>query len=378
MRLVALFASVALLAPVSCAGLGHAGGGTLPFKLAVIPFEVVVTAAPEASDEESTTFEPSFEPTEFIRSIRDSLATRFADAVVLPWPQNRSIEEFRRLPQEQQDDYWLKTCAEVDADLVLECDVKVPRRACYARNGKFWLNLPVFLIGGPLCYFVEDTTFTPEGEARLGAVLHQIRPIRSGRATLANGFAEVARCDVKFDGVSLDFLDRAQVGNYFASLLVPPGLLARGNERVCRRFAAEVSHGLASGLSREIDASSSSILKTESLADFFLKPDVEAVASGGEVRVHGEVAIRSASAADMREYVIVYGDRSVTGTLADPEPDALLSTGREPFLKLRFSEVLQRQANVDRVRIELVQGGRDQIARTFTVAVSDAPNHPSQ
>lgn len=378
MSLRPLLATLALLAPVSCAGLGPGAGGKLPFKVAVIPFEVAVTAAPATAVEDSTTFEPSFEPAEFTRSVRDALGERFADAVVLPYPAGVPVEEFRRQPQQQQDEYWLRTCAEVDADLVLECDVKVPRRAIYSRNGKFWLNLPIFLIGGPLCYFVEDTTFTPEGEARLDAVLHQVRPIRSGRATLANGFAEVARCDVKFDGVSFDFIDRAQVGNYFASLLVPPGLIARGNDRVCRRFAAEVSHGLAAGLEHEIDASSSSILKTESLADFFLKSDVEAVASGSELRVHGEVAIRSASAADMREYVIRYGDKSVTGALADPEPDPLLSTGREQFLKLRFSETLPRQAEVDKVRIELVQGGRDQIARTFTVAVSEAASRAAQ
>ena len=378
MRLGKLVAALALLAPVACAGLGGGASGTLPFKVAVIPFEVAVTAAPDSAQEDASTFEPSFEPADFVTSIRDSLKARFADAVVLPWPAGLSIEEFRRLPQARQDEHWMKACAEADADLVLECDVKVPQRAIYSRNGKFWLNLPVFLIGGPLCYFVEDTTFTPQGEARLGAVLHQVRPIRSGRATLANGFAEVARCDVKFDGVSFDFIDRAQAGSYFASLLCPPGLLARGNDRVCRRFAAEVSHGLASGLAREIDASSSSILKTESLADFFLKPDVEAVASGPEVRVHGEVAIRSESAADMREYVIVYGNRSITGALTDPEPDALLSTGREQFLKLRFSEVLPRQEQVDKVRIELVQGGRDQIARTFTVAVTDASSHSAE
>lgn len=378
MSLRTLLATLTLLAPVSCAGLGPGNGGTLPFKVAVIPFEIAVTAAPDGAAEDSTTFEPAFEPADFTQAIRDAMRARFAEAVVLPYPAGVPVEEFKRQPQQQQDDYWMRTCAEVDADLVLECDVKVPKRACYSRNGKFWLNLPIFLIGGPLCYFVEDTTFTPEGEARLDAVLHQVRPIRSGRATLANGFAEVARCDVKFDGVTFDFIDRAQVGNYFASLLCPPGLLARGNDRVCRRFAAEVSHGLASGLSREIDASSSSILKTESLADFFLKSGVEAVASGSELRVRGEVAIRSASAADMREYVIHYGGQSVTGELADPEPDPLLSTGREQFLKLRFSETLPLDPHVDRVRIELVQGGRDQIARTFTVAVSEAASRAAQ
>jgi hypothetical protein len=371
MTMRTLVAALALLAPVSCAGLGHGGGGPLPFKVAMIPFDVAVTTESVATDDDATTFEPHFEAADFVRAIRDALGTRFADAVVLPWPPGMTVEEFRRLPQAQQDDHWMKLCAEVDADLVLECDVKVPRTARYSRNEKFWLNLPVFLIGGPLCYFVKDTTFTPEGDARLGAVLHQVRPIRSGRATLANGYAEVARCDVKFDGVSFDFIDRAQVGSYFASLVVPPGLLARDNSRVCTRFAAEVSHGLAAGLAREVEASSPAILKTDNLADFFLKQDVEAVASGDELLVHGEVAIRSASAADMREYAIIYGDRRVTGVLADPEPDTLLSTGREQFLRIRFSKTLARQARVDRVRIELIQGGRDQIARTFTVAVSE-------
>jgi hypothetical protein len=371
MNLRAVIATLASLLPVSCAGLRGDAAGPLPFKVAVIPFEVAVLPDGGDAKDEGTTIEPRFDGEQITKAVREALAGQFADAVILPWPADRPLEEFRRASRGQQDEYWMKACAAVDADLVLECDVKVPKRARCLRNEKFWLNLPVFLIGGPLCYFVSDTTY--EGEARLSAVLHQVVPIERGRATLANRYAEVARCEVKFDRVSLDFLDRAEASSYLFSLVVPPGLLARSNGRVAARFASDVSEGLAAGLARDIEESASSILTTDSLADFYLLRGVKAVAAGAQVRVEGEVVVRSASAADLRDFVIVCGGRRVEGALEVAQVDALLSTGRDQFSRMPFAQSLALEPGVDRVRLELVQGGREQISRTFTIPVLNAP-----
>lgn len=246
--------------------------------------------------------------------------------------------------------------------------MKLPGRAHCTHNEEFWLNLPLFLLGGPFCWFVNDTTY--EGEARLVASLHQVLPIQGGRATLGNGRAEVARFDVRFNGVRLDFLDRAETWSYPASLICPPGLLAMDNPRVRERFATEVGRGLAAGLARQVDESAHSILKTESLADFYLMSDVRALAAGGEVRVEGSVVVRGESA-EMREVAILCGPSRVNGTLEAGRRDPFLSTDRESVLRSRFSKTIPREKGIDRIRIELIQGGRERIARTFTVPVTN-------
>lgn len=373
MKLRALLLGAVALAPVGCAATTGVAGGPLPFKVAVIPFEAAALTVPAAdgSASEEDGIAPHFDAKQLTGAVCDALRDRFADAVVLPWPAGSTPEEFQRLPRSEQDAWWRRACADADADLVLECDAKVPRRATYEHNEAFWLNLPLFLIGGPFCWFVDDTTY--RGEARLEAVLHQVLPIAGGRATFADGDAEVARFEVRLDEVRLDFLDRAEPLGYVFSLVVPPGLLERDNPHVEEHFAAAVGSGLAAGLARRVDESSGTILATENLADFYLLRDVKAVARGGEVVVSGHVEVRSDSASDVRACVVRCGDRSVDGTLSEALPDPALSSEREPRSRISFSATLPREEGADRVRIEVTQGGRDPIGRTFTVPIVASP-----
>jgi len=368
-KLRALLLCAGLLAPVGCTATTSVSGGTLPFKVAVIPFDAAALPdlASEGSAPEGNSIVPRFDSTQLTGAVRDALRGRFADAIVLPWPAGTSPEEFQRLPRSEQDAWWRRACADADADLVLECDAKVPRRASYEHNETFWLNLPLFLIGGPFCWFVDDTTY--RGEARLQAVLHQVLPIAGGRATFADGDAEVARFEVRLDEVRLDFLDRAEPLGYVFSLVVPPGLLERNNRHVEEHFAAAVGSGLAAGLARRVDESSGTILATEDLADFYLLRDVKAVARRGEVVVSGHVEVRSDSAADLRGCVVRCGERVVDGTLSEAQPDPVLSSERAPRSRIAFTATLPHDEGADRVRIELTQGGRDPIGRTFTVLI---------
>jgi hypothetical protein len=374
MMLRALLVLAGLLATAGCASTRGAAGGTLPFKVAVIPFDAAAlpdgrgsegTAA--AAADEGDTIAPRFDPARLADAVRDALRDRFADAVVLPWPAGTSIEEFQKRSRAEQDEWWRRACAAADADLVLECDAKVPRRATYGANEAFWLNLPLFLIGGPFCWFVDDTSY--HGEARLEAVLHQVLPIAGGRATLADGDAEVARFEVRLDEVRMDFLDRGEPLGYVLSFVIPPGLLDRNNAHVEEHFARALGDGLAAGLARRVDESAGTILASESLADFYLLRDVRAVASGGAVVVTGAVEVRSESAGEMRGCVVHCGDRSVDGTLAEARPDPARSSERAPRSRIAFSATVPRGQGADRVRIELTQGGRDPIGRTFTVLI---------
>ena len=68
-------------------------------------------------------------------------------------------------------------------------------------------NLPLFLLGGPACYFVDDVSY--HGEARLSGQVFDLNAIRAEHATLEDGRAQLLHVESRFQEATLDFLDRA-------------------------------------------------------------------------------------------------------------------------------------------------------------------------
>ena len=96
MKLRALLLCAGLLAPVGCTATTSVSNGTLPFKVAVIPFDAAALPdlASEGSAPEGNSIVPRFDSTQLIGAVRDALRGRFADAIVLFWPVGMLSEEF--------------------------------------------------------------------------------------------------------------------------------------------------------------------------------------------------------------------------------------------------------------------------------------------
>jgi len=75
-KLRALLLCAGLLAPVGCTATTSVSNGTLPFKVAVIPFDAAALPdlASEGSAPEGNSIVPRFDSTQLIGAVRDALA----------------------------------------------------------------------------------------------------------------------------------------------------------------------------------------------------------------------------------------------------------------------------------------------------------------
>jgi hypothetical protein len=272
-----------LLNTFGCNGVFKERSQPLPYRLAVIPFGVgeLGTDGPgTAGGGTGGGLMLRVEPSEAQKALVQRLSgIRFVQAAVLAGagagPEEPSGEE--------KDRSWIRAAVDARANLIMECDLKVGHRLESRLNEKFWLNLPLFLIGGPATYFVDDRSYrTP---AHLLATIHLVEPLVEGRATLSDGRAILLRAEAQFEEASLAYYQRARLNplSYLASLVIPCGFLEIENERVIRRLEREVTQGLAEALDRQLEKAWPRILRAEPVSDFYLDPGVEAVRDGDRV-----------------------------------------------------------------------------------------------
>lgn len=363
-----------LLALASCASTSQSADDALPFHVALIPVvtspHVPVAKAPESDDE---SVKLSLERDVLSQDLRASLdGPCFARASLLALPANVSPAEFDAWSAAERDDHWLAEAERVGADLVLECEVASSERAVGASNDKFWLNLPLFLLGGPSCYFVGDRTYT--GDARLHAALYELHALRSGRATLADGRSRVVQAEARFHSEALTFLERADggFGQYLLSFVVPAGLLAQDGSGVEESLSASLTEQLSTGLTEELARQREEIADADRVAPFRLAPDVRVVAADGWLDVAGEVLLRLGDVERMEECVVRHGGAQSRVELGAGVRDEALSSRREELRRIPFEARLPYAEHERFVRIALVAGGRTPIVRSFTLPIRGA------
>lgn len=147
----------------------------------------------------------------------------------MPYPQDVDRETFLALPAEQQDSWWVQAAADDGADLIVSAVLNFRTQVRTDINSAFWLNLPLFLLGGPMTWFVNDRSYFLE--AQLTAEVHAVDPLAKQLASLADGRSRLQSVRSSAGEVPLDFLDRADHGGqYLLSVIVPSGLLATDTE----------------------------------------------------------------------------------------------------------------------------------------------------
>src|SRR5262249_29400321 len=211
---------------------------------------------------------------------------------------------------------------------VLECELSyAPTLQCHS-NEKFWLNLPLFLLGGPACYFVDDVSYV--GEAQLNGNLFDLSAIRGDHATLEDGRAQVLHVESRFQETTLDFLHRADgnVGAFAASVVVPAGFLSRENQSAGHKIALEIAAELSRGLARAVRGGSHEILVADRLAGFHLDPHYSLDLRNDVVRFQGEVVLRRAEEERMDTYSVHLGRNTVAGEFEGGVPDRADSSRR--------------------------------------------------
>lgn len=230
-------------------------GEPLPFHVALIPTEIHDTSVLSATSTEPRYEEPppgapaddlrlELSSAAVSRALRAELEQVFVRTTLLELPDDSA--QLARLGPFEREQYWQARARAAGADLLLRPRLTFDPVVTGERNEKFWLNLPLFLLGGPMCYFVGDRSYGLT--ARLQA---EIFDASEGHESLADYALLTIPLYAEFDSVDLRFLDRASgAGDYALSLLIPAGLLARETDAI----EAELEERLPTELGRELAA----------------------------------------------------------------------------------------------------------------------------
>jgi hypothetical protein len=361
----------ALLKLCGCAAEPGEYARPLPYRLAIVPFTVQSLGAGTAeTDPEREEGDVRIQlPPQLAREmlVERLDGGRFAEARMLSFPDEAVLAEFERLPRDQKDQYWIRAARETGANLIMECDLKVSQKVDSWLNEKFWLNLPLFLLGGPASYFVKDRSYY--GDARLQFTIHLLDPLVDQRTTLSDGRAQVLRSEVRFNETSLDFLDRTGFSPfpYVASLVIPCGLLVVNSDRVRLALEHAIAEQLSRLLEREIRESSPQIVRADYVSAFYLDPKIHVAEEGSSVQISGEVVLRQGALQRLDAYTIKVGHHSVSYDFGISRIDTGLSTERNVYLRYALVGRLPREDDAGFVEIEMRAGGRDRERRTFCV-----------
>ena len=373
-----LAAAALLGATAACASDETARTTSLPFHAALVPVEVFVDAprAPQEASAETDAEDRlalALDGSAASRALADTLrGSGFTSVTLLP-PPPEGVDA---------DEHWLQAAKAAGADVLLTSgELRYAPSFDSRRNEKFWLNLPLFLLGGPFCYWVDDRTFV--ATASLEIDVYDVSALRrpADLDVLRN---KLVSSKVRFDEVALDFVDRGglSAGTVAASLVVPAGFLATENEDVREELEGAVLHQLAGKLRDDLVDKRGSIEWPEQLVSFrFVDAPVVERAPDGSVTIRAEVGLRDDGLAErMREWR-VFGVES----RPDAEPrvtpigtyrfgeHTVDEAGRFPTLVYALDERIDRvDPAFDRLRIELVDDSPNANRRTYTLVLAPA------
>lgn len=373
---VVLAAILGAATACGCASTRASTGSVQPFHVALIPIaEPTRLADPEGAEEDG--IELALDTAELAHAVRDAIdGACFARVSLLAPPPGVPPAEFAAWDAERRDAHWIAQSNAVAADLVLECDLAVAPRVVGERNEKFWLNLPLFLLGGPVCYFIGDRTY--RGDARLRATLYELHALEGERATFADERSRLVQVESRFHDRALDFLDRADgsPAHFAVSLVVPAGLLARGGEGVERSLSEQVGLELADGLARELALQERAVSAADRVAPFELVDCAVARTPDGGVALSGHVVLECGDIDRMDDFVVACGAESFAGEFDEGEVDRDRSTRRERVLRYAIDARLPAAADAEYVRVSMAAGGRSRILRSFTIPISGGASAP--
>jgi len=303
--LVILTASFSALACRSAAPLPE---DPLPFHVALAPAETLdsnlpIIEAREASyatQEEPEAQQPTgklqlrLDSERVTQGLAEALRRGFARVTVLAPPED---ENFAQASESDRAKYWQEQALTAGADLWVQPSVQYEPKIERETNEKFWLNLPLFLLGGPFCYFVGDNTYN--ARVKLNADFIDISSPRDD--PLDNTVLRIP-IQVEFEGTDLTFIDRADdAGDYLLSIIVPAGFLSRSSDDVVDEVREEIIDEISAAFVREVHENDRFFSKSDRIADVELAHELAVVERAGQ-----EIAVSLPVTAS--SYVLEVGD----------------------------------------------------------------------
>ncbi|MEW6744292.1 MAG: hypothetical protein AB1486_16180 [Planctomycetota bacterium] len=364
-RTARLFPLLALIASAgACASSEIRERQALPFHVALIPVTATLTQ-PDAVNEEALEIKLEIDPKLTTRAMQEALdGKHFVKTSALPPPDN---EQSSRWTDDEWGQYWVERATALNADLILQAELEYRPQLHTELNDKFYLNLPLFFLGGPFCWFISDRSYFYEARLRLtiydrAFIEHRKWKSLERAAEILPPFpAQTAQV------VDLDFLDRgSHVGHYLGTVIWPAGAWARDNDTVKHSLQEEVLRQLVSVMTEEIDRRRAEINEADLVADAYLDLDTTRVSvSGNRIRIEGDCIQKRRGLGLLDAYSVELPDgKRIPFTFEAPAEQR----GRDRYV-YRIAANVETTTPIETLRLLLDDQGR---IRPYTLAVRSA------
>jgi len=232
----------------------------LPFHVAILPVDVEKVELVTMDDDDKIEVQLNIDPLRFSEAMVAALdGTAFTQATLLSTPEEGASEDQRAV-------HWLAEAQAVRADLILDADVNFDEDIGTEINDKFWMNLPLFLLGGPATWFVNDLSY--QFHVEISAHVYDVTAATREQNSLDQD-SQITRMDAVIQEASLDFLDRADgTGSYALSILVPSGFLSKDTDNVPEELEVSITEQLGVQVAQAIQSRSKEVAEAENLVDF--------------------------------------------------------------------------------------------------------------
>lgn len=362
---------------LGCSGPVAASSARLPFRVAVIPVEVVTIPQAmrvEEDDPLTITLHADALSEDLVRSLREEC---FTETELLAYPAAVSRQEFFNSPGADQMDYWSRAAAAAKADLVLQPVVRYREDVEHEMKGfMVFLNLLTFTLGGPFCWWIDDHSYRPE--AYLSVRLYDLsRAIQTDKAITSSD--QLVAFESRSPELEFDFVDRVGDGwgSYLLSCLVPSTLLRGESEGVREQIQVTLGQEFGSEVVGRLWDREQEIIVPDRLVSFFPDPKtLEARRiSLDAIRVTGELLLRRDAGVDSLDSfaLLPSGMTDWQEELFDGGVlDDALTTRADRYFRYSLDTTVAVLPGATSVQLRVTQGGRNNLERTFTLPVSPA------
>ena len=350
---------------------------TMPFHLAVIPPEIVSEESATGNLEgKDTELLLDLEETEISQGLREALGKAgFTRVSLLAYPSGISAAEFSSWERDRQDEHWVGSAGEVQADLLLDGTLRYQPAVRTARNDKFALNFVLFSLGGPATWWVNDRAYSVD--VRFKGSLHDVAPLLDEErgATLDNNRARVVDMGRELEEVNLDFRDRAggSLGRYALSLVWPAGLLSVETEAAKEAIEAEIVAGISRSFADELQDRREELIRAGQLVDF-QPEDLKVIWGPNGLGLQGAVVLQAEEQDRLGSLSYRVGSgQFIEASFGRVSQDA--TEGRRgPLKRFEVDVALMNLTEPDPefVQVEVRDSTRDENVRTFTYPVLGA------
>jgi hypothetical protein len=354
--------------------------GTIPFHVAVVPVSVRVLPAEVGVDPDDQLLVCDAEAV----SESLSLALReevFTKVTLLSPPRDERGVSFADRTESGQQKHWITQAREQNADLLLIPKLRYSEVVDQELNEQFFLALPLFLLGGPFCYWVKDRTYNTQ--ATMDVELFDLAHVEKRGQGLERE-SRLTEFAAAPSGVSLDFIDRAkwaQAGYYAVSFVLPAGLLAQRSDEVRNRLGPKLSEEICNDVVRMVRDRADDLIVADEIIPFFFNPnEVDVAVNGGKVTFQGDLIFHADDqiSASLSTYEIVYGKQRVLGSFGDlqPQDDTSRSEVGSRYVRYPIEQQLALDQGSDSIRITVRESSGNELVRTYTFPVRRGDDEP--